>query len=321
MKFKTTLWVFFVVFHFLSCTNDKIASEKQVVNENNDLEQLLYRFKNPSPDYVLACAHRGYWRSAPENSLLAVENAIKIGIDIIEIDVRKTKDNQLIVIHDKTLNRTTTGKGKISEMTLDSIQKFNLKTGAGIKTHYKIPTLEEVMLLVKDKPVLVNLDKAWECLPEAYEVLKKTGTVKQAIFKGNDPVELLRKKAGPILDSIIYMPMVWPTDYSIYQRDSIVEPKAYVEHFIADYDPEAFETLFDKEDSPVLEAIPIMQKKNTSVLVVTLWDELCAGHSDERAYQDPEAHWGWLIDKGANIIMTDRPQFLLDYLREKGLHQ
>ena len=226
-----------------------------------------------------------------------------------------------MVMHDKSIDRTTTGTGRIDEITLDSIKSVYLKSGVGIKTHYKVPTLEELMLLVKGKPVLVNLDKAWDCLPESYAVLKKTGTVKQAIFKGSDPVELLRNKAGTLLDSIIYMPMVWPMDYSIYQRDSIVAPVDYVTNFVSQYHPAAFETLFDKENSPVLDAIPVMKQNNVSVLVVTLWDELCAGHSDDFAHADPAANWGWLIDKGANTIMTDRPAELLNYLRSKGLHE
>jgi len=310
--------LFLLLINSCKYTGDK--TQKELIREVT-FEQVYDQFVNPSNDRVLVCAHRGYWRSGPENSLLAVENAIKLGVDIIEIDVRKTKDGELIVIHDKSIDRTTTGKGNIAEITLDSIKSVNLKTGAGIKTHYKVPTLEEVMLLVKGKPVLVNLDKAWDCLPESYAVLKKTGTVNQAIFKGNDPVQLLRKKAGPLLDSIIYMPMVWPMDYSIYQRDSIVAPIDYVQGFIDDYGPVAFETIFDKEDSPVLDAIPVMQKNNVSVLIVTLWDELCAGHSDERAYADPDAHWGWVLNKGANVIMTDRPAELLEYLRVKGLHE
>jgi glycerophosphoryl diester phosphodiesterase len=310
---------------FIGCgetkTNEFNEVRKEVKSQKfNSPEEILAWMKNPTNDYVLTCAHRGFWRSAPENSLLAVKNAVDLGVDIIEIDVRKTKDNQLIVIHDKTIDRTTTGKGRIENLTYDSIQKVNLKTGAGIKTHYKVPTLEEIMLSVKGKPVIINLDKAWSCLPETYAVLKKTGTINQGLFKGNDPVELLRKKAGNLLDSIVYMPMVWPMEYSIYERDSIVSPKDYVKHFIDDYQPVAFETLFNKENSPVLESIKVMQENKTSVLVVTLWDELCAGHSDERAYENPEKHWGWLIEKGANIIMTDRPASLLNYLKSKSLH-
>ena len=316
------LYIWFSTFLLLTIVacKEKQAEALTKLSDKEKLEELIEQFKNPSEDYVLACAHRGYWRSAPENSLLAVENAIKLGVDIIEIDIRKTADNKLVVIHDKTIDRTTTGKGKISELALDSIKKVYLKTAVGIKSHYRVPTLEEVMLLVKNRPVLINLDKAWVCLPEAYEVLKNTATLRQAIFKGNDPVQLLRKKAGSILDSIIYMPMVWPTDYSIYKRDSIVAPVDYVKNFITDYNPIAFETIFDKENSPVLEAIPIMKQNKSSVLIVTLWDELCAGHSDERAYENPDKHWGWIVDKGANIIMTDRPKELLEYLRSKDLH-
>ena len=82
----------------------------------------------------------------------------------------------------------------------------------------------------------------------------------------------------------------------------------------------AFETIFDREDSPVLDAIPIMKDNDITVLVVALWPELCAGHSDEYAVEDPDVHWGWIVDQGANVIMTDRPLELLDYLRSKGLH-
>lgn len=308
-----------IIVLFVACTGQK-AQRLHDLSDEEKLNILYERFVNASEDYVLVCAHRGYWRSAPENSYNAVKNAMDLGCDIIEIDVRKTKDGELIVMHDKTIDRTTTGKGRIEHLTLDSIKTVFLRNGVRAKTHHRVPTLEEIMLLVKGKPILVNLDKAWACLPEAYEVLKKTGTVKQAIFKGNDPVELLRKKAGPILDSIIYMPMVWPTDYSIYKRDSIVGPIDYVKGFINDYGPVAFETIFDKEDSPVLDAVPIMKENDVAVLVVSLWDELCASHSDERAIENPDAHWGWIVDQGANVIMTDRPSELLDYLRSKGLH-
>lgn len=71
---------------------------------------------------VLVAAHRGDWRYAPENSMAAIENAIKMGVDIVEIDIQKTKDGKLILMHDGTLDRTTTGKGKIADWTLDSIK-------------------------------------------------------------------------------------------------------------------------------------------------------------------------------------------------------
>ena len=54
--------------------------------------------RNPTKDYVMVVAHRGYWRSAPENSMLAVRNAVGAGIDIVELDVRKTLDGQFFLL-------------------------------------------------------------------------------------------------------------------------------------------------------------------------------------------------------------------------------
>ena len=66
---------------------------------------------------VIVASHRGDWRNFPENSLEAIDNAIKMGVDIVELDVQRTKDGQLILMHDPTLNRTTTGKCAIADTT------------------------------------------------------------------------------------------------------------------------------------------------------------------------------------------------------------
>ena len=76
----------------------------------NRHQEILHRLRNPSKNYVLAVAHRGAWSQAPENSLLAVQRCIDLGIDIAEIDVRLTKDGHLVLMHDLTVNRTTNGK-------------------------------------------------------------------------------------------------------------------------------------------------------------------------------------------------------------------
>lgn len=78
----------------------------------------------------------------------------------MELDVQKTKDGQLILMHDKTLDRTTTGKGKVAEWTLDSIRTLYLKNGAALKTKHRVPTLEEALWVAKGR-VMVNLDKAY----------------------------------------------------------------------------------------------------------------------------------------------------------------
>ena len=292
----------------------------QQVYAQKTYQSILKQLKNPSPDHLLIAAHRGDWRNAPENSIDAIDRCIKLGIDIVEIDIHKTKDGHLVLLHDKTIDRTTTGHGRLDSWTLDSLRTLKIRQGHGGAIPGQLPTLEETMLFIKNKPVLVNLDKGWDYLPEAYAVLVKTGTVQQAIFKGKETLPEMRKKHGSLMDSIIYMPMVWPMDYNIY-GETAAHPDIFVNGFLDNYRPVAFEVIFNKENSPViLEALPAIKKAGITIWVNSLWEELCAGHTDEKAILKPEENWGWLIKKGANVIQTDRPKELLDYLKMKNLH-
>lgn len=300
----------------LACSGNHKTPIKTTENTSefkNNVEKILFHLKNPSKDYVLAVSHRGDWRYAPENSYQAVKRCIDLGVDIVEIDVRKTKDGHMVLMHDKTVDRTTNGTGKVSELNLEEIRKLSLKNGCGVKgSRQQIPTLEEIMLLAKDK-ILVNLDKTeGETLKEAYEVLKKTGTLKQGIFKGNDSIQHMRKKYGSLLDSVIYMPKVW------YDTPNI---EKYIKEYNEGLSPMAYEMIFNDTISPVFTSISELNKENITVLTVALWDKLVAGHTDEQAIlEGPDAAWGWLIRNGGNAIMTDRPKMLLEYLRKKELH-
>ena len=166
-------------------------------------EKLLNRDQST----VIVASHRGDWRNFPENSLEAIDNAIKMGVDIVELDVQRTKDGQLILMHDPTLDRTSTGKGKIAEVTLDSIRKLKLKNGCAIRTIHNVPTLEEALLHAKGK-IMLNLDKADRYFEQVYALMKKTGTTKQIIMKGNKSAEEVKKQFGDYLNDVIYMPIV-----------------------------------------------------------------------------------------------------------------
>ncbi len=300
---------------FVSCKKENNI-EKNVLQSprENTSKMILRQLKNPSKDVVLVVSHRGDWRHAPENSLEALKRCIDLGVDIMELDVRLTKDGHLVCIHDYTVDRTTNGTGKVSDFTLEEIKKLRLKNACGIPgSAQQIPTLEEVMVLAKDK-IMINLDKTeGETVREAYEVLKKTGTINQAIFKGNDTYQAMHGKYESLLDSIIYMPKLW------YKNKDI---QGYVQGFEKSINPFAYEILFNSEDSETFKIIPEIQNQKDSFLAIALWNELCAGYTDEKALlEGPEEAWGRLIKIGANAIMTDRPDQLLKYLRKKGLHK
>jgi len=284
--------------------------------EHHTAAGILQQFLHPDPNYILVAAHRGDWRNAPENSIHSLQRAVKMGVDIVEIDVQKTKDGVLVLMHDQTIDRTTSGKGVVENLTWDSLQHVTLRQGHGGPTEEHIPTFEAYMDSVKGKPVLVNLDKGWNIIPDMYAILRKTGTVEQALFKGVLPLSEMRKKFGSIMDSIHYMPMVHPPDYT---KTAEAQADNLISGFYDHYRPAGFELVFDKANSPVItNALPAIKAKGTTVWVNSLWPSQCAAHDDEKAITAPEANWGWLIKSGANVIQTDRPAELLAYLRKSG---
>ncbi|WP_145996423.1 glycerophosphodiester phosphodiesterase family protein, partial [Dysgonomonas massiliensis] len=95
---------------------------------------------------VFVASHRGDWRNYADNSIEGIESCIQMGVDIVEIDVSRTKDGHLILMHDKTVDRTTNGKGKVEDLTLAEIRELKLRNGLGRPGEFKVPTLEEAML-------------------------------------------------------------------------------------------------------------------------------------------------------------------------------
>lgn len=296
----------------LSCSQEAPSLEATdgESKKHHNATELLDILKNPSDDYVMVVAHRGDWRNAPENSLQAIQNSIDMGTDMVEIDVRRTKDGQFVLLHDSTLDRTTTGTGNVSDYTLDSLKQLHLRNGYGAETAHRIPTLEEALLLVKDK-ILIYLDKSPDYIREIYPLLEKTGTTNQTFFYGHFTATELQERYGDLLDKIMYLPKV---------GDNTENIETYVNELEATIDPLVYLVTYNTEDSPVLPLIKTLKNQGARIWAAPLWPNMCAGHTDDGAVHDPDAHWGWIIEHGANMFCTDRPGLMIDYLHTKGLH-
>lgn len=278
------------------------------ISAQNRVEQIRKKLLSPDSTSVIVVAHRADWRFAPENSLAAIENSIRQGADVVELDVQKTKDGQLILMHDKTLDRTTTGKGKIAEWTLDSIRTLYLKNGAALKTKHRVPTLEEALLTAKGR-VMVNLDKAYPIFDEIFPVLEKTGTVGQIIMKGSKPVAEVKKDLGKYLDRIIYMPII-----------NLDKPGAMqqIDDFMKELHPVAFELLFESDTCRLPKLLKTKLEGKSKIWYNTLWNTMAGGHDDDKSLENPDEGYGYLIDTlGATIIQTDRTAYLLEYLQAR----
>lgn len=129
-------------------------------------------------------AHRGDSSNYPENTLLAFQKAIEGGAKGIELDVHKTKDNQLVVIHDEDIQRTFLGKGLVKDYTLKELKMFSCRKDLFQgDTACKIPTLEEVFELIKDQETILNIELKTDCIHYAQieeDVLKMIHTYKMS---------------------------------------------------------------------------------------------------------------------------------------------
>jgi glycerophosphoryl diester phosphodiesterase len=148
---------------------------------------------------VLAIAHRGFSGAAPENTMTAFKKAIDLGVDMIELDVHLSKDGQVVVIHDDTLNRTTNGKGKVASYTLNELKQ--LDAGSWFESQFSrewIPTLKEVLELSRGRTLVnVELKKGdlgqytiMDLADRSLNEVKKMGMEEQVIFSSFDPSPL-----------------------------------------------------------------------------------------------------------------------------------
>lgn len=124
-------------------------------------------------------AHRGYSGKYPENTMIAFKKALECGVDGIELDIQLTKDGEVVIIHDETIDRTTTGKGFVIDYTYEELEKFDASFKFKDLGFNKIPTLREYFQLVKDYDIVTNVElkigineylgieeKVWELIKE-----------------------------------------------------------------------------------------------------------------------------------------------------------
>ena len=267
-----------------------------VFAQQSDLKWIKKEFFNPDSKTILVAAHRGAHIGNCENSVLSTKKSIEIGVDIIELDVKVTKDGVPVLMHDGTINRTTNGTGKVSDYTLEELQQFRLRSWLGILTDERIPTFEEILKLAKGK-IMIDIDLKTDNLKPIVEVVKKMKMEDQVFYFGND-YDALR---------------------SIREMDkkSIFMPRAY-SYEMADSALKIF-------NPPVVHIDPSFYDQKVCDLIrshgARIWIN-ALGEADARMrYGDMKEVFDDLTKYGANIIQTNEPEMLLEYLRAIGKHE
>ena len=280
----------------------------------NRAEMIAAQIHNPNSKYVVVACHRGDWRNYPENSIPAIESIIRMGADIMELDLKLTKDSVLVLSHDWTIDRCTTGKGRVSDYTLDELKQFRLRRAHGVATDsLHICTLREALECCKDR-ICVNVDQGYEYYDMVLAITEELGVTDQILIKGKHSVASVAEKMAAHEHNMMYMPII-----DIQKEHG---QKLFQEYMDTKTVPLAYEVCWKKLTPEVSDCFKKVVESGSKLWVNTIWGSLCGYLDDDKALDcgDPAEVYDQVIALGASMIQTDRPEQLLDYLRKKGLH-
>lgn len=262
----------------------------------SNINKILTEFHDAKSEYVMVAAHRAAHNIHPENSLSAIQHAIDMGVDIIELDVKVSKDSVAFLMHDGTIDRTTNGTGDGENYTMAELKKLRLKNNDGTLSDETIPTFEEALNLTKGK-AMVDIDIKTSHLKEINDIVQKTKTVREVFYFDND-YDALKETLAMEPNT-----MLMPRAYSIEMADSaIIVFNPEVIHL----DP----SFYTKE------VTELISNSGARIWINALGDTdrlIVAGKINE-AMND-------ILKYGANIIQTDQPEKLIGYLESKGLRK
>lgn len=185
-KMRTNLlWIFLFLFALISCNSNSTGEAQEITAVTKegkyiDLEGVgsAVDFYTWSSDRIpMVSAHRGGpYPGFPENGIETFENVLKFTPAIIELDVAMTKDSVLVLMHDDDLDRTTTGTGKVEDVTYEYIQSLFLEDEEGKLTTFKVPTLKEALIWSKGKALLTVDIKSSVPYEKIIEEVRETGS-------------------------------------------------------------------------------------------------------------------------------------------------
>lgn len=307
--------------------------------EGSRMRQIIDRLENANQwrDHVMIVAHRGGWKEGgrirnAENSIAGVRRSIELGVEIVELDVQKSKDGEYIVMHDSWLDRTTTCKGRVVERTLAELKACRLVVeGTGEVTAESVPALRDVFAVTRDR-VMVNVDNKMEVedLAGIAEIAREMGMAYQVIIKQNlwnsEKLGAMTEAMTAIGPGVRFMPII---------ADDAVDDVRFIEKVGKTFSADVVEMIaWRGENQGMAEnggALFSARSRaasvrgdwhlwvNTFTIVEKPAGYLAAGRGDELVQANyPQEAFGFWAEEGATIIQTDEPKAAIEWLEKNG---
>ena len=261
---------------------------------------------------VLIATHRGMVvGNIPHNTFPAFEVALLHGTDIIETDVTMNKDGEIFIFHPHQEVNQLKLDIHLEEMTAAEIRELRYVNDCRAKTEWGIPTLDEFLETYKNR-CLINLDHGWDFFPEMIQKVRNHEMEEQILLKSPAKPEFF-KAIEEVAPNMMFMPII---------KEETMEAAAQLEHMNINY--VAAELVFPVENSPLVEDAYIRSHHDKgrllwcNTILYNYLKPLSGGHTDDVAVTgDPDKGWGWVVDKGFDIIQTDWTMALRAYLDKR----
>ncbi|MCX7550255.1 glycerophosphodiester phosphodiesterase family protein [Xanthomarina sp. F2636L] len=283
MRF-TFLWAFLLILSCKDKPNPTIDLGKETIKSSSLIEAFQYQ-PNASP---LISVHRGGVGLAnyPENCLETIAYINDSIQAVFEIDIAKTKDNILVLMHDNTLERTTTGTDKLTNYSFEELQNFNLVDDFGNETNYKIPKLLDVLAWAKQNQAILTIDiKKSVDVSEVIEAIREQAAEDISIIITYDVAQL--KKAYQLAPDLLMS----VSARNQQELDWLLDTKIPLENMLAFTGTKLSDTMLFNN----------IHKLGIKTMLGTL------GNLDKQAETKGDSLYMRWHNMGIDIFATDRP--------------
>ena len=273
---------------------------------------MKFDLRESAKDHVLIVAHRGVsGGNIPCNTMAAYEIALKQGADMLEVDVSCSLDGKLFLFHPLMEHAHLNKPVLLGLMPYAWVKRMHYVNQDNCRTPCAICDFDAFLETFKDR-CYINIDKFWSNPQKIYDAVVRHGMIDQILVKSKPSLKVYRwlEEVAP---ELAYMPMVRERHEghaSLLKRNI-----NYV----------GVEALFSREDAEVADPtwIEAVRKDNIllwgNTIVYNMRDCISAGHNDDIALtRSEDAGWGWMADRGFDLIQTDWPMMLIDYLKRTG---
>jgi glycerophosphoryl diester phosphodiesterase len=273
-----------------------------------------FDLRESARDHRLIVAHRGVAAgNIPCNTMTAYEIALKQGADMIETDLNQTADGELVIFHPGMEPAHLGVSGRIEKMTWEEVRQLRYVNYDHVPTQFGLVRFDDLLETFKNR-CYINVDKFWGHPKEIYEAIKRHGMIDQVLVKSSltnaDRVLSVLEEVAPELPFIPVVKEAHPLHEALMKRNI-----NYV----------GVEVLFEKDNSPLASEAFIEQMRKDGKLtwvnsiIYNTAAQLSGGHSDDTAFTESmEYGWGWLADRDFDLIQTDWPMMLIQFLKETG---